>query len=278
MKKTLLALALALVPAFAFAQSASFAGRASVEADYKIMKGLHLSVGEEIRSNDNFSALGSLRTTVGMTYKPIKYLKVGLGYTLINPWKNGKEIELTDGSTTTYNGFWAPKHRFFADVTGIVRFGDVQLSLRERVQMDHNGDSDMNIYQDPRNKVALRSRLGVKYKGWSMVEPYANFEIRTQLNGAWGSTSGSQQTKKDGVTTYYAYTPAGYTHVYNDRYRGELGVDLNFGKHHMLTPYLLLDYLSEYEIDTNKKGTRLYSAAYTNLFRVSLGIGYTFSF
>ncbi len=149
MKKTLLALALALVPAFAFAQSASFAGRASVEADYKIMKGLHLSVGEEIRSNDNFSALGSLRTTVGMTYKPIKYLKVGLGYTLINPWKNGKEIELTDGSTTTYNGFWAPKHRFFADVTGIVRFGDVQLSLRERVQMDHNGDSDITFTRIP---------------------------------------------------------------------------------------------------------------------------------
>lgn len=277
MKKTLLALALALVPAFAFAQSASFAGRASVEADYKIVKGLHLSVGEEIRSNDNFSALGSLRTTVGLSYKPIKFLKVGVGYTLINPWKNGKEIELADESTVKYYGFWAPKHRFFADVTGIVRFGDVQFSLRERMQLDHNADTGMNIYQDPRNKVALRSRLGVKYKGWRMVEPYANFELRTQLNGAWGSYSGSQQTKKDG-TTYYKYTPAGYTHVYNDRYRGEIGVDLNFGKHHTLNPYLLLDYLSEYEIDTNKKGTKFYSAGYTNLFRVSLGIGYTFNF
>ena len=277
MKKTLLALALALVPAFAFAQSASFAGRASAEADYKIVKGLHLSVGEEVRSNDNFSALGSLRTTVGLSYKPVKFLKLGLGYTLINPWKNGKEIELEDESTTKYYGFWAPKHRFFADVTGIVRFGDVQLSLRERVQMDHNGDSGMNIYQDPRNKVALRSRLGVKYKGWRVAEPYANFELRTQLNGAWGSTSGSEQTKKDG-TTYYAYTPAGYTHVYNDRYRGEIGVDLNLGKHHTLNPYLLLDSLSEYEIDTNNKGTKLYSAAYSNLFRVSLGVGYTFKF
>jgi len=277
MKKTLLALALALVPAFAFAQSAGFAGRASVEADYIIVKGLHLSVGEEIRSNDNFSALGSLRTTVGLSYKPINFLKVGVGYTLINPWKNGKGIELADESTVKYYGFWAPKHRFFADVTGIVRFGDVQLSLRERMQLDHNADTGMNIYQDPRNKVALRSRLGVKYKGWRMVEPYANFELRTQLNGAWGSYSGSPQTKKDG-TTYYKYTPAGYTHVYNDRYRGEIGVDLNFGTHHTLNPYLLLDYLSEYEIDTNKKGTKFYSAGYTNLFRVSLGIGYTFNF
>ena len=277
MKKLTLSVLALLAGIMAQAQSASFAGRASVEADYKIVKGLHLSVGEEIRSNDNFSALGSLRTTVGLSYKPIKYLKVGVGYTLINPWKNGKEIELADESTTQYYGFWAPKHRFFADVTGIVRWGDVQFSLRERVQMDHNADSDMNIYQDPRNKVALRSRLGVKYKGWKVVEPYANFEIRTQLNGAWGSTYGSQNTKKDG-TTYYDYTPAGYTHVYNDRYRGELGVELNLGKRHTLNPYLLLDYLSEYEIDTNKKGTRLFSAAYSNLFRVSLGVGYTFNF
>ena len=276
MKKLALSVLALLAGIMAQAQSASFAGRASVEADYKIVKGLHLSVGEEIRSNDNFSALGSLRTTVGLSYKPIKYLKVGVGYTLINPWKNGKEIELADESTAKYYGFWAPKHRFFADVTGIVRWGDVQFSLRERVQMDHNADSDMNIYQDPRNKVALRSRLGVKYKGWKVVEPYANFEIRTQLNGAWGS-HGSQNTKKDG-TTYYDYTPAGYTHVYNDRYRGELGVELNLGKRHTLNPYLLLDYLSEYEIDTNKKGTRLFSAAYSNLFRVSLGVGYTFNF
>ncbi len=276
MKKLALSVLALLAGIMAQAQSASFAGRASVEADYKIVKGLHLSVGEEIRSNDNFSALGSLRTTVGLSYKPIKYLKVGVGYTLINPWKNGKEIELADESTTKYYGFWAPKHRFFADVTGIVRWGDVQFSLRERVQMDHNADSDMNIYQDPRNKVALRSRLGVKYKGWKVVEPYANFEIRTQLNGAWGSY-GNQNTKKDG-TTYYDYTPTGYTHVYNDRYRGELGVELNLGKRHTLNPYLLLDYLSEYEIDTNKKGTRLFSAAYSNLFRVSLGVGYTFNF
>lgn len=278
MKKILFVAAALLWGVFAHAQSASFAGRASAKVDYKIVKGLHISVGEEIRSNDKFSALGSLRTVVGLSYKPIPYLKLGAGYTLINPWKDGKEIELADESTTTYYGFWAPKHRFIADATGLLRLGDFQLSLRERVQFTHDGDSDMNVYQAPRNEVALRSRLGVKYKRWKVVEPYADFEIRTQLNGAWGYTSGDRQTKKDGVTTYYDYTPTGYTHVYNDRYRGEIGLDWNITKHHTVNPYLLLDYLSEYEIDTNKKGTRLYSAGYSNLFRVSLGIGYTFSF
>ena len=232
--------------------------------------------GEEIRSNDNFSALGSLRTIVGVTYKPIKYLKLGVGYTLINPWKNGKSIELTDGTTTLYYGFWAPKHRFSAMSPASCASATSSSPAGARTDGPQRGFRDEHL-PGPRNKVALRSRLGVKYKGWSMVEPYARFEIRTQLNGAWGTTSGDQQTKSDG-TTYYNYTHTGYSHVYNDRYRGEIGADFNLGKHHVLTPYLLLDYLSEYEIDTNKEGTRLFSAAYSNLFRVSLGIGYLFKF
>ena len=101
MKKILLSTIAVLVAVAAQAQSASFAGRASAEVDYKIVKGLHLSVGEEIRSNDNFSALGSLRTNVTLSYKPAQFLKLGAGYTLINPWKNGKTKALPN---TTVSG------------------------------------------------------------------------------------------------------------------------------------------------------------------------------
>ena len=127
------------------------------------------------------------------------------------------------------------------------------------------------------NLVALKTRLGVSYKGWTYFEPGVFFEVRTQLNAPWGSTSGSLQTKSDG-TTYYAYTHAGYTHTYNDRYRGIIRTDIKLGKHHVLRPYVLLDYISEYEIDTNSEGTRLFSAAYNNYFKVTPGIGYTFKF
>lgn len=270
MKKLLLLTAL-LLPMSAQAQI--IGGRASVGVDYKIAKGLHITAEEEVRTADNFSALGSTRTTLGLTYKPAKFLKVGVGYTLINPWKVDKELD--DG--TLYTGFWAPRHRFYGDVRGALNLGAFQFFVKERLQLTHNGDSGMNVYQNPRNAVALKSRIGVKYKGWGAVEPSAYFEVRTQLNGAWGTTSGSQQTNNSG-RTYYAFTPGGYTHVYNDRYRGFFGLDWNITKRHTLSPYVLLDYVSEYEIDTNSKGTRLFSAGYSNYFRVSLGVGYVFSF
>ncbi len=278
MKKSLiLTLVALLLPFLALAQSSTVAGRASVGVDYKIKKGLHITAEEEIRSSDSFSSLGSMRTSLGLTYKPIKALKLGVGYTLINPYKTNKEIEDSEGNVTTYTGFWNPKHRFYFDATGYLRLGDFQFSLKERLQLTNTPDPDMNVYQSPRNLVALKSRIGVEYKGWASVEPSVSFEVRTALNEPWGTTSGSQQTKSDG-TTYYAYTHTGYTHVYNNRYRGNIGLDWKITKQHVLSPYVLLDYISEYELDTNKKGTRLFSAAYTDLFRVTLGIGYTFKF
>ena len=270
MKKLLLLTALLLPMA---AQAQIIGGRASVGVDYKIAKGLHITAEEEVRTADNFSALGSTRTTLGLTYKPVKFLKLGAGYTLINPWKVDKELD--DG--TLYSGFWAPRHRFYGDVRGALNLGDFQFFIKERLQLTHNGDSGMNVYQNPRNALALKSRIGVKYKGWKVVEPSAYFELRTQLNGAWGTTSGSQQTNKSG-RTYYAFTPGGYTHVYNDRYRGCIELDWNISKRHTLSPYVLLDAGSEYELDTNSEGTRLFSAGYSKYFRVSLGVGYVFSF
>ena len=148
--------------------------------------------------------------------------------------------------------------------------------MKERLQLTHR-TGDFNVYQTTPNALALKSRIGVKYKGWRAVKPSAYFEVRTALNDPWGTTSGSVQYKKDG-TSYYNYTPAGYTHVYNNRYRGSIGLDWDITKQHTLSPYVLLDYVSEYEIDANSAGTRLFSAANNNYFRVSLGIGYTFSF
>lgn len=272
MKKMVFVLAL-LLPALGYAQSVELGGRASVELDYKIRKGLHLTFEEELRADENFSELNRLQTTIGLTYKPLNWLKLGVGYTLINPFKTNKELD--DG--TLYTGFWSPRHRGYADVTGYYRLGDFQFSLRERLQYTYNSDASMNIYQNNPNAWALKSRVGVKYKGWKTVEPSLSFEVRTALNDPWGYTSGSQQTNKSGKT-YYAYTHTGYTHVYNNRYRVNLGADIKLIKQHTLKPYILLDALGDYEIDTNSDGTRLFSAGYNDRFMASVGIGYTFSF
>ncbi len=272
MRRIAFALAL-LLPALAFAQSPEFGGRASIGVDYKIKKGLHLTLEQEIRADENFSALNRLQTTLGLTYKPVSWLKLGAGYSYISPFKTNKELD--DG--TLYTGFWNPRHRGYADVTGYYRVGDFQFSLKERLQYTYNSDASMNIYQSNPKAWALKSRLGVKYKGWKKVEPSLSLEIRTALNDPWGYMEGSQQTNKSGKT-YYAYTHTGYTHVYNNRYRLNGGAEIKLNKHNSLKPYVLVDFCGDYDIDTNSDGTRLFSAAYNDCVKVFTGLSYTFSF
>jgi len=264
MKKLVLTLAL-LLPLAAAAQT-DFGGgvRLSVAADYKITKGLHVNVEEEMRIGGAFQALNRLQTTVGVDYKPVKFLKIGVGYSLINPYDD------------VQRSFKPLRHRVFTDVTGHYTWNDFSFSLRERVQYTHRTGT-FNVYQNTPDAFALKSRLGVEYKGWDYFEPGVFFEIRTQLNAPWGETVGSLQTKDDG-TTYYNYKPTGYRHVYNDRYRLIFRTDIKLSEHHVLKPYALVDFYSPYVIDTNAEGTRLFSAAYVNRVNVSVGVHYTFKF
>ena len=265
MKRLSILLAL-LLPAAAWAQTTTELGiRASVEGNYKITKGLHLYAEEEVRTKA--TSLDNFRTTLGLTWKPVKGLKFGVGYTLINPYSSSN------------GAFKNPRHRVFADVTGSLNAGDFQFSLKERVQLTHR-TGEFNVYQTTPNAVALKSKLTVKYKGFYSAEPYLSFELRTALNDPWGTadTSNDAVWNNKGTKQYYPYTPAGYTHVYNNRYRGEAGVAISLGKHHELKPFVLLDYNNDYEIDINGEGTHIFSAAYVNSFQVSLGIGYVFSF
>jgi len=265
MKKLLITLAL-LLPLAAAAQSTTEGSvRASAGVDVKIRKGLHLSVEEEIRMNGAFKSLGRLQTNVKVEYKPVKWMKLGLGYSLINPY------------SYTNMGFKDTRHRVFFDVGAhYTTYSHFSFSIRERIQMTHRTGT-YNVYQTTPYKMELKSRVGVEYKGWTYFEPGVFFELRTALNDPWGETSGEMKYKDDG-TTYYNYTPLGYTHVYNSRYRAIFRTDIKLSDHHVLEPYAYVDYLTAYKIDTNSEGTRLFKAEYDDHFRISIGISYTFKF
>ena len=143
--KKLALLAALLLPLAAGAQE--FCARTTMGADYKIQKGLHLEVDEELRIGDGLSSISSIRSTVGLSYKLSDYFKFGGGYTLIN-------------KPSKY-----PRHRLYVDATGTYRMGDLQFSLKEKLQFTHRTDDSLNVYQSTRNALALKSRVGVKYKG-----------------------------------------------------------------------------------------------------------------
>lgn len=263
MKRLSILIAL-LLPAGAWAQTTTeFGARASVEANYKIAKGVHIYAEEEIRTAS--LSLDNLHTTLGFTYKPFQGLKLGVGYTLINPY------------SVSNAAFKNPRHRVFADVTGSFNAGDFQFSLKERFQLTHR-TGEFNVYQNTPNAMALKTKFTIKYKGFYSAVPYVSFEMRTALNEPWGTAGTTAQWNKSGSKQYYDFSFTGYTHVYNNRYRAEAGVDISFNKSHSLKPYVLLDYSSDYELDTNAEGTRLYTAAYVNAIRVILGLSYVFSF
>jgi len=263
MKRIAFLLAL-LLPVAAVAQTSTEWGvRVSAEANYRITKGLHVLAEEEFRYANGTT--DNVRTTLGITYKPAKAVKFGLGYTLINPF------------SATTGAFKEPRHRFFADLSGNLQAGDFQFTLKERLQLTHR-TGEFNVYQNTPNALALKSKFTVKYKRWTHVEPYLSFELRTALNDPWGTAGTTAQWNSKGTKSYYDYTPTGYTHVYNNRYRGELGAEIILSGHHSLKPYALFDFCNDYEMDTNSEGTRLFSAAYINTFRISAGLSYVFSF
>ena len=281
MKKIALILAL-MAPIAAFGQTFSTGARASIGVDYKIKKGLHIEAREEVRAADIFAGLNSLRTTIGVTYKPLDFLKVGVGYTLINPYKINKDL----GDDNLYTGFWPPKHRLTADITGTLKAGKFNFTLRESLQFTHNADDGLNVYQSTRNALALKSRIGVKYKGFKYVDPSLSFEVKAALNDPWGVTSGTAQTTSETKREYYTYTHTGYTHAYINRLRLNLGADILLGKSHTLSPYVLFDYYMDYNIDTNgadkwaEKGVRIFtdSTGWVYSTGLILGLKYTFSF
>ena len=273
-KKALVSLVLAiLLPCVsALAQTdvdldTEFGGRLSLGLDKKIVKGLNLSLEEEVRMADNFGSLGRLQTTVGLKYKALPYLRLGVGYVLINPY---------DSESGSFSSL---RHRFIADATGSLKVGDWTFSLKERFQATRR-TGQFNEYQNPATALMLKSRLMAKYR-LGMFEPYAYFELRHYLNAP------VIKATTDG-TNYYTSTGSrygeagwfldGFNGCYANRYRTSVGVDINISKRHAVELYLLADYISDKKVDANAEGTKLKSYTAQKGWVMNIGAAYVFSF
>ena len=274
-RKHVIILMLGLVlPMMAFAQTdvaldPEFGGRLSLGADWKITKGLHLSLEEEVRFDNNFGSFDRLQTTIGMSYKVHPNIKLGLGYGLIN------------GYGANSGSFKNPRHRFMADATGTLHLGKWNLSLKERFQVTHR-TGDFNVYQNPQNALTLKSRLKAQYKGFGKVQPYAYFEVRNYLNAPVieAAYDGSVYVTLDDYseTGEAGWFLTGFNGGYVNRLRGSLGLDYKIDKHNTLNFYFLGDYIIDKEVDANAEGTQLKSYTKETGFRGWIGAGYEFAF
>lgn len=246
-----------------------FGGRVSLSLDKRIIKGLHVSLEEEVRFDNNFGSLDRLQTTLALSYKVHPNIKLRLGYSLIN------------GYGASSKSFKNPRHRFMADVTGTVHCGNWNFSLKERFQMTHRTD-DFNVYQNPQNALMLKSRLKAQYKGLGKVLPYAYFEVRNYLNAPVieAAYDGNVYVTLDDYSEEgeAGWFLKGFNGGYVNRLRGSIGVDVKLDKRNTLNFYFLTDYLIEKQVDANAEGTQLKSYTKETGFRGWIGAGYEFAF
>lgn len=248
-------------------------GRFSLTVDKKLAKGLHLRLEEELRMDNNFASFNRLHTTLGINYKVNPYLKLGLGYALINPYSSNN------------NSFKYPRHRFMADASGSLRLGDWRFSLKERLQATYH-TGEMNLYQAPRTAWTLKSRLKLSYKGLRRIEPYAFLEIRHMLNApvisatynsatdTWGYYSGSTFYKKGEAGWFLE----GFNGIYLNRLRGAIGLEYTIDRRNSIDICLMADRVSDKVVDANKEGTKLKSYTRETGLIGWLTAGYCYSF
>lgn len=172
----------------------------SAEITKRIIPGLNLSLEEDFRLRDNLSEVDRFSTTLELSYKPWKFLKLGGAYNLINYNHETKG--------------WEVRHRYYFFATGSYRINRFTVSLRERFQSTYRvGVKETSKRANP--KLYLRSRLEVEYDIRNCkFEPFASVELYNTLNDSQGNkmnklkyTAGSKYklNKRNSLQLYYRY-------------------------------------------------------------------------
>ena len=255
------------------ALDAECGGSLAFTLDKKLARGLHLSLDEEVRMDNNFTTFNRFHTTLALGYKVNGHLKLAAGYALIN------------GYSAADNAFKSPRHRLMVDATGSVRFGDWRLSLKERLQATYRS-GDMNEYQNPRTALALKSRLKLQYKGLRRFEPYAAVELRNTLNAPTIAATYNTATDLWGYYidgTFYKKGDAGwfldgFNKVYVNRLRCVLGFEYSIDRRSAIDISLFADRVMDYVVDANAEGTKLKAYTYEKGWVGWLTANYTYSF
>ena len=166
--------------------------------------GTWLSVGAETSLGKNWSvgaeaewrSAERLGIDVSVAYKPAKWLKLQGGYVL-------QDVRTEGGLTSTGNYYnstnWHVRHRFYGDVTGMLKLGRWKLSLRERLtytttpsyernrmcvnaELPNYGIIDTKTV-DSKQKTVLRTRLAAEYDiRKCALTPYASVEMYNDMS------------------------------------------------------------------------------------------------
>lgn len=155
----------------------------------KIVKGLSVAAEFELRTQDMSSEMERIDAGLGISYKPIDYFKIGIGYHFIDKYKPKHETK----KGNIVDDYWSPRHRAYADVTGIAVVENFEISLRERYQFTHRSETSAKKWSssgkakddeiiEAKNDHILRSRVLAQYNIKKIkLAPYFSIEVHNDL-------------------------------------------------------------------------------------------------
>ena len=189
MRKLLIAFAFLAIPLGMMAQD-DFGIWTSIEAQKKIDKKLTVGIEAEFRTRNNTKTVDRWTGALDVSYKLLPWLKASAGYKFMSVNNQEKITYHSDGSYNNWRpSYWGTRHRFHFDLTGSIKLGNFDLSLRERWQYTYRPettttryDFDNSYWEDTtvksKNKHVLRSRLQVEYDIPNCkITPFASVEL-----------------------------------------------------------------------------------------------------
>ena len=244
-RKALLVLLSGLVSIASFAQKeleytdgdvkTETGARLGAAVEYSLIpRTLDLTLEERIYIDDDFSHLKRSYTTLGVDYKLLPWLKAGLGYSFI----------------ANNSSSWEIRHRVAFYLTESFKYDRWKFSFREKIQMTHL--DDVNIYQDPRNALALKLRAKVSYDlPSSHFSPFFSAEPRFAINGV-DPGEFVYETEKGRWTN----PNPSYTHFFFNRLRLNLGTSYKTRRKNTIDCFIVADLNYDLDIDFNAKGNQ----------------------
>lgn len=248
----------------------------SVGVEKKINKKFSVDVGMDFRADQNLESVDRWSGSVGVGYKPWKWLKLGASYiymydrsvmeTKTNYNKSGRE-----NGYNVDHGYWRSKHRATFDVTAKHKFGRFTVSLRERYLFTHYVGTDCN-------RTRFRDEVQGGYTGETFVwngREFMEKDVTTDRKHSKNRHYLRSRLKVEYDIKHCPLTPYAFYELTNnlaealdlDKSRMSVGVDWKINKRHALSVGYLYERGADYNMDDEGSGN-------THV----LDIGYKFDF
>lgn len=167
-KKSLLATTLALLCSASIMAQSDFGVWTEISVEKNFGKKFSIEASAENRLANNATQPQRWNFSVGGSYKPVKWLKLGAGYVFIYN-RNFQEVEekykeddngnivkdkndnpIIEGYNIDH-GYWRPRHRAYFDVQGKWDVGRFSISLRERYLYNYYAETEAlrDKYRNP---------------------------------------------------------------------------------------------------------------------------------